>query len=176
MKQQDPPRLVLGHVIRAHGVHGAILLAPYTESSQTILEGHDLFLLPPDNSSLPPFPIESLKGKEANQGLILKIKNINSRETAAEFKGFRLAILRKNLPDLTSDEVYLADLIGLMVQTLDGQNIGAVENFMETPAIILSIRTPDGREVLVPYAFVCEYNLPMGFLTIDPPEGLLELF
>ncbi len=176
MQQQQPPMLVLGHVIRAHGVHGAILLAPYTETSQSILEGQGLFLLPPDNSSLPPFPIESLKGKEVNQGLILKIKNINSREAAAEFKGFRLAIRRDNLPALTNDEIYLADLIGLTVQTLSGQTIGVVENFMETPAIILSIRSPEDREILVPYAFVCEYNLPAGFLSIDPPEGLLELF
>jgi 16S rRNA processing protein RimM len=42
---------------------------------------------------------------------------------------------------------------------------------------VLVIKSADGREVMVPFVkpLVPDVDLPGGFLTIDPPEGLLNL-
>lgn len=180
MTQSDfsSPLITLGHISRAHGVHGAMVITPYGDDLQLILNGRNLVMVSPDG--LRTRPIEALKGKEAAQGLIVKIKDVTSREEAALLKGWSVAISREALPEAGDDEVYWADLIGLTVVTAMGYNVGRVVNLMEAGAgllLVLESDDPPGRERLIPYheSLVVEVDLPGGRLVIDPPPGLLEL-
>lgn len=169
--------VVLGHISRPHGVHGALVVTPYTDDPDLILSGRHLELLSSDG--LTRRPVESLKGKAAAQGLIVKLKNVTSREAAAELKGWRLGLAREYLPEVPDDEVYLADLVGLSVFTTDGNSLlGRVAHLMEAGAgLILVIETADGREVLLPFQeeFIVELKVTEGRLVMDPPAGLLDL-
>jgi len=167
--------IVLGHISRPHGVHGALVLTPYTDNPDLILDGGQLELLSPDG--LTRRPVGSLKGKIAAQGLIVKIKTVTSREAAAELKGWRLGLNRADLPATEDDEVYLADLVGLTVFTETGL-LGRVTNLMEAGAgPLLVIEAEDGREVLLPFQeeFIVELDVPAGRLVMAPPPGLLDL-
>ena len=171
-------QVILGHVSRAHGVHGALVVTPYGDDPELILTGRNLFLLSPDG--LEKRSVEYFKGKIATQGLIVKIKNITTRDAAAALQGWRVAIDRANLPEPAEDEVYLADLIGLTVVTGDGQTVGPVANLIEAGGgLILVVIPPDqpGREILIPYQaeFVVDIDLQGQRLIMDPPPGLLDL-
>ena len=173
-----PGFIVLGHVTRPHGVHGAVIIAPYTENHQSILDGRGLELLSPDGEVR--LPVTSLKGKAAAQGLIVKIKNFSTREAAQAFQGWRVGLDRSLLPAAEDDEVYWADLIGLDLFTPDGTRFGRVTNLMEAGAgLILAAESADGpkRELLVPFQdqFVVEVNLEGRRLIMDIPPELLEL-
>lgn len=181
MSSAPPPvnnPVILGHVARPHGVHGAIIITPYGDNPELILTGRRIFLLSPDG--LERRPVESLKGKEAAQGLIVKIKNITTREAASAFRGWRVALAREHLPEPADDEVYLADLIGLTVLVNNGRPVGRVVNLIEAGGglilVIISSDQPD-KEILVPYQeqFVVEVDLAGGRLVMDLPPGLLEL-
>lgn len=177
--KQDPgEEVVLGHVARPHGVHGALVITPYTDRPELILKGDDLTLCSPDGRASR--PIESLKGKEAAQGLIVKIKNITTREAAAALKGWGLTMAREKLPEPDQEEVYWADLMGLEVKTSGGLYLGQVEHLMDAGAgLILVVMAPGepGQERLIPFQeeFLVELDLEKGRLIIDPPPGLLEL-
>jgi len=177
--EPDPASdVVLGHVTRPHGVHGALVITSYTDKPELILKGESLALCSPDGRTRR--PIESLKGKEATQGLIVKIKNVTTREAAGALKGWRLTMARENLPEPEQEEVYWADLMGLEVKTSDGLYLGRVEHLMEAGAgLILVVMDPDepNRERLIPFQeeFLVELDLEKGRVIIDPPPGLLEL-
>ncbi len=169
--------VILGHIARAHGVHGAVVIVPYTESPERILAGHpELVLLSPDSQSQKPLTV--VKGKEATQGLIVKIKGVTSRDEAALLRGWRVVLPREFLPEPAEDEIYLSDLVGLTTWTVDGTKVGEVTGHLETGAsILLVIVNEDGRETLIPFQdeFVVEVDLEENRLLIDPPPDLLEL-
>lgn len=171
--------VVLGHVVRAHGVHGAVVVQPYTDDPGAILEhGGHLRLLSPDGAALR--PAGTLKGKSAAQGLIVKFGSITTREAAEGLRGWRLGLDRQFLPPAGDDEVYWADLEGLTVLTPEGRTLGRVDGLMEAGAgLLLVVISPEepGRERLLPYheEFVVSLDVAGGRLVYDPPEGLLDL-
>ena len=166
----------LGRVLRPHGVDGAFILSAHTENSAAILKGAGLELWSPGGDKRR--PIEGLTGRPAAQGFIVRIPGVSRREEASTLKGWRLVMPRDLLPPLPEDEVYWADLLGLAVETSQGQVLGRVENLMEAGAgLILVVIDPAGRERLIPFQphVVADLNLPSNRLVIDPPPGLLEL-
>lgn len=173
-----PGFVVLGHITRPHGVHGAVIITPYTDNPDAILEGRNLELLSPDGEVRR--PVGSLKGKAAAQGLIVKFKNITTREAALALKGWRVGLERVFLPEAGEDEVYLTDLIGLDLFTADGKKFGRVTNLMEAGAGLILVAVPDdgtGRELLAPFheSLVVELDLEARRLTLDLPPGLLDI-
>ncbi len=176
--QAPPGFVILGHITRPHGVHGAVIISPYTENYQSILDGQGLELLSPDGEVRR--PITSLKGKPAAQGLIVKIGDVTTREAAQALKGWRLGLDRALLPEAEDDEVYWADLIGLDLFTPDGVRFGRVTNLMEAGAGLILMAAPaDGsnREMLLPFQdqFVVEVDLKGRRLVLDVPPELLDL-
>jgi 16S rRNA processing protein RimM len=81
------------------------------------------------------------------------------------------------LPD-DPDEYYDHQLEGLAVRSVDGLELGVVEQMVHGPAQdLFVIRRPDGGELLLPFIaeFVPEVDLEDGVVLVDPPEGLLSL-
>lgn len=169
--------IALGHIARPHGVHGALIITPYTDEPESILKGRQLKLRSPEGliRSIP-----SLKGKEAAQGLIVKIAGLSDRDEAKKLSGWAIGMDRNDLPPLAEDEVYWADLVGLSVYTVSGEPIGQVARLMDVGAGLLLVIVPPEepeREILIPFneEFVPDVELAAGRLAIDPPQGLLEL-
>lgn len=170
--------IVLGHITRAHGVHGAFVVVAYSEDPQSVLSAGQLELLSPDG--LTRLPVDSLKGKVAAQGLIVKIKGVSTREAAAALKGWRLGLERRYLPEAEEDEVYLADLVGLEVRTPEGLTLGRVLHLMEAGVglilVVARAEEPE-KEILLPFheEFVLDLDMENRRLLFDPPPGLLDL-
>ncbi len=173
----DSAFVPLGHITRPHGVHGAFIIVPYTENPESILLGRNLKLMSPDGAIR---PISSLKGKEAAQGLIVKIFGVKNRDEAKKLSGWSVGVFRGDLPGLEEDELYWADLLELAVYTKEGETIGRVARLLDAGAgLLLAIVPPDDpeREILLPFneEFVVSVDLPEGRLVMDPPPGLLDL-
>jgi 16S rRNA processing protein RimM len=90
----------------------------------------------------------------------------------------------KGLVDLPEGSYYIFELVGLRVVTLAGRALGTVRDIVETGGTpLLAVRPDpgvgDGREeILLPVArSICRIiDTRSGVITIDPPEGLLELY
>lgn len=75
------------------------------------------------------------------------------------------------------DEFRDGDLVGLSVRTVDGTPVGTVDDVLHSGQDVLVIKSADGREVMVPFVkpLVPDVDIPGGTLTINPPDGLLDL-
>jgi 16S rRNA processing protein RimM len=121
-----PKLILLGRVAGAFGVKGDVRITAYTADPLALLTYKTL--LREDGS--PALTLSS--GRAAKGGLIARAKEVETREQAEALRGLKLFFPREALPEPEEDEFYYADLLGLSVETPDGEPIGkvkAVQNF-----------------------------------------------
>lgn len=117
--------------------------------------------------------------RPAKTVVVVRFKEIASREAAEAATGTELFIDRSALPDdLDDDEFYHADLIGLAVRDETGSSIGkvaAIQNF--GGGDIVEVALAGRRTVMIPFtlAAIPEISVRDGFIRIDSAgAGLVE--
>lgn len=117
--------------------------------------------------------------RPAKTVVVVRFKEIASREAAEAVTGTELFIDRSALPDdLDDDEFYHADLIGLAVRDKTGSSIGkvaAIQNF--GGGDIVEVALAGRRTVMIPFtlAAIPEISVRDGFIRIDSAgAGLVE--
>lgn len=115
--------------------------------------------------------------------VVLKLRGVDSAAAAAVFEGLDILMPCKGLVDLPEGAHYIFELVGMRVRTRSGIDLGTVRSVVATGGAPLLVIVRGGgdaegrKEVLVPAArSICtEIDKATGCITIDPPEGLLEL-
>lgn len=117
--------------------------------------------------------------------VVLKLRGVESADQAGKVIGRDIFLPCKGLVDLPEGTYYIFELVGLRVFTPDEREIGAVVGVRETggtPLLVIAPQSVRGaaerEEILVPAArSICRrIDRSAGRITIDPPEGLLELY
>ena len=170
--------LVAGRVVKAHGITGELVVDVRTDDpEQRFAPGTRLRLKPRGPDEAREVQVESARPHGAR--MLVRLSGVNDRDTADALRGSLFIVDSADLPPIDDpDEFYDHQLEGLTVRTVDGTQIGTVTEVLHTGAgELLSVRTPDGAEVLVPFvsAMVTSVSLDEGIVEIDPPDGLLDL-
>ncbi len=176
--------VVVGKVIKAHGIKGEIKVFPNSGHPEDFKFYKEVRLC--DTSSAGHGPDdETCRGgmqaivKSSGQGkiVILALKNVSGRDEAEALRGLEVLVPKEKLPELGADQYYWHELDGLRVRTDEGREIGRVTALMTTAAHHILIVTNKGREYMIPAEkeFVTEVDRQKGIMTITPPPGLLEM-
>ena len=170
--------LVVGRVASAHGITGELVIDVRTdEPDERFAPGNRLWLKPGRGDGGQEVVIESARPHGGR--LLVRLPGVSDRNGADALRGHLFVIDSAQLPPIAEpDEFYDHQLEGLSVRTVDGEQLGSVTEVLHTAAgELLSVRTADGREVLVPFvsAIVKSVSLTDRLVEIDPPEGLLDL-
>ncbi len=168
-------RLVVGRIGKAHGIKGEVTVEVRTDDPDLrFAPGTELVTDPAARG-----PLTVRRNREQGGRLVLSFEGVDDRNAA---EALRNTLLVADIdPDETPDdpdEYYDHQLEGLAVRTLDGVELGVVEQMIHGPAQdLFSIRRPNGGELLLPFIveFVPEIDLDRGVVTADPPAGLLAL-
>jgi len=112
--------ILVARVAGAFGVKGEVRLTAYTADPMALLEYRDL----KRETGAPGLTLTSARPHKG--GVVVHAREVETREQAEALRGLRLYIAREALPALEEDEYYLVDLIGLTVQTSDGESLGVV--------------------------------------------------
>jgi 16S rRNA processing protein RimM len=127
----------------AHGVSGDVRLKLFADSLES-LRRHGRF-----GAGGRLLTLKALR--EGPNGPIARFAEIEDRTGAERLRGVALTVPRASLPPLPEGEVYWHDLIGLVVVSPDGLEVGRVVEVANHGASdILEIERVDGRRVLVP--------------------------
>jgi 16S rRNA processing protein RimM len=164
-------RVLMGLVLGAHGIKGAVRILSYAAEPADIASYGSL----EDESGGRKFSL-TVVGK-ARGAVLAEVEGIGDRDAATALKGTKLYVRRSALPAPAEGEFYWDDLVGLRAELKGGTALGevtAVHDYGGGPS--LEVKREAGASVMVPFTnrVVPVVDLEAGRLVIDPPEGLLD--
>jgi 16S rRNA processing protein RimM len=151
--------LVVGRVVRAHGLRGEVVVDLVTSEASRLDVG--AVLTAGDGRSL-----RVLAARPHQDRWLVSFDGVTDRDTADALRGVEL--LAEPLAD--PDALWVHELIGADVVDTTGAPCGTIASVLANPADDLLELT--GGE-LVPVTFVVGWDDDHR-LVIDPPHGLLE--
>jgi 16S rRNA processing protein RimM len=178
-------QLVIGSVIRAHGVRGEVVVAVTTDEPEDRYVAGSV--LETDPATAGPLTIEGVRVHTSSgvDRLLVAFAGIDDRDAAERLRGVKLLVDADDVePSDDPDEFHDFQLIGLAVHVGEahsaagGERIGEIVRVDHGPgADMLIVARPDGRQTLVPFvtAIVPTVDIAAGRVVITPPEGLLDL-
>jgi len=156
----------IAQVRREFGVHGAMTATPLGGDVDRFTPGLKVQV---ENETT---VLTITKASSGPQGLILSVEEIKTPEDAKKLRNQFLIVSREQRRPLGSDEWFIDDLIGLQVESVNGESIGTVSDVEEQPAHhILVVTTPSGEQ-LIPMvsAFVDSVDIAGGKVLVTPWE------
>jgi 16S rRNA processing protein RimM len=170
--------LVVGRVVKAHGIAGELVVEIRTDDPDTrFAPGSALRGRPSRGGPESRYVVESARDHSGR--LLVRLEGVADRNAADSLRGTVFIVDSEDLPPIEDpDEFYDHQLEGLRVVTTEGRLVGNVGEVLHTAAgELLSVTSETGAEVLVPFvsAIVTSVSLADQTIEIDPPDGLLEL-
>lgn len=170
----EPCYLAVGRVLRPHGIRGELRVAIITDYPERLGQHACFYLASPDSpEAVRCYPVEKLR--RHRKVLLLKLGGCDDRNDADELRGMLVQIPLEKAVPLGEGEYYHFQLIGVRVETEDGEWLGQVVEVLETGANdVYVVRGPQG-EVLLPAVgdVVLELDLELKRMVVHLLSGLL---
>ena len=176
---QNPDALLLvGRVVRAHGVRGEIKVLPETDDAERLRELEAVYIGAGAETAAR-YDVAGTRPQPTKRGLLLvfQLEGVAVREEAEALRGLPVFAREEDLPPLAEDEFFLHDLVGLGVETDAGEPVGVVREVLDLPAHPVCVVAREGKpDALIPAVpeFIVEVDLEAERLVIRPVEGLLD--
>jgi 16S rRNA processing protein RimM len=169
-------QLVVGRILRPHGVHGDLAVEVRTDDPELLLGVGAVLLTEPASAG----PL-TVAGRRWHSGrLLLSFAGVGDRAAADDLRGTLLVVDSADLGDLPDpDEFRDHELIGLSVIATGGEQVGTVSDVLHHGQDLLVVTGAGqraGAEILIPFvsAIVSDVDVSAGLLRVDPPPGLLD--
>lgn len=158
--------VVVGKIVGLYGVRGWVRVMSYTQPRENILRYRHWHLRRGDGWR----PVEVAAGQNHGKGLVVGLRECTDRDQARGLIGLEIAVPRSELPPPAEGEYYWADLVGLRVETIEGQVLGTVDHLIETGANDVLVVHGDDRERLIPFVtdqVIRRVDLAAGLIQVD---------
>ncbi len=171
----NPSYLLLGEVLRPHGIRGELRLRVMTDYPERIAKLKTVFLAEtPEAKKVTPYQVA---GMRMNKDFgILRLREIVDRNQADRLRGLFVLVDLKNAVPLEAGEFYLYQLIGIKVVTGLGETLGTLTEVLETGANdVYIVDSPKYGEILIPVIpeTIVTTDIASGVLIVNLPDGLL---
>lgn len=166
--------LLVGKVIKAHGLKGDIKAKPFADSPEKFINYSRLALIAEDGRMTKLLTVE--KCRHQGKFVILKLETIDTKAEADLLNEMGVLISREELPELEADEFYLDDIAGHVVRLVQSETVlGKIHGFFNNGAQEIMVIHDGENEYLVPLIDEIIVEVSDGMVVIDPPPGLLEM-
>ena len=166
----DQDRICVGAIVGSHGLQGSVKVKSFMVITDDIVAYGPLT----DKHGKRSFKLDLISSNK--KGLVVKISGITDRTASEELRGLELYLSRDLLPDLKEGEFYYSDLVGLMVENMNGEIIGTVSMIDNYGAgEVMEVDLQGGGKVMYKMSLgvVPEIDLKNGRIVVNPP---LEIF
>ena len=168
----------IGRIGKPHGVKGEVL---FHFSDDVFDRAESEYLILEVDGILVPFFMEEYRFRSDETALV-RFCDINTQEQARQLTGCDVYFLRSEVPADEDGELSWAQIIGFTVRNdaadEDAPPVGTITAVDDTTInTLFDIKTPDGRDVLVPASdyLITDVDTEARTITMIIPEGLLEL-
>lgn len=164
--------LQVGVITQTHGIRGEVKVFPTTDDASRFRELKEVVL----DTGKEMLCMEIERVKFFKQFVIVKFHGFDDINEVERFRRCSLLVSRENAVPLEEDEYYIADMIGLEVETEDGKKFGVLKDVIETGANdVYVVDSVSHGEVLIPAIKECirKVDIEEGRMMIRLMDGLI---
>lgn len=166
--------IAIGRITRSHGVHGDAKVTPFFDDVLEPLTGRTVTIAP-EKKDLSPFTatIESIRG--GGKALVVSFDTLHSPEVVSRIAPALIQTPKNSLPPMPEGRYFFEEIIGLPVESPDGERLGDLTDFFPAgEKDVWVITKPDGGEILTPCTpdTLKEIDLAKGLIVMNPLEDL----
>ena len=171
-----PPQddlVAIGRIVKTFGVRGEVKVLSLTDVPGRFETLTQVLLEAPSGETL---PAAVTSRREDRDGFVLGFDALSTPEAAAVFRGGYVKIRRMQSPSLPEGQFFEYDLLGMTVRDEGGEDLGRVEDIMDTAATHVFVVRKDGRERLIPATrkAVAAVDVPGRTMTVRRGESWLD--
>lgn len=165
---------VVGTIARPHGIRGQVFVNSDTDfPEQRFRSGATLYVR--RGGRIEPVTVSTFRMQQARP--VIGLDGVTDMEAARELAGLEFRVPLDALVTLPDGMFYHHDLVGCLVVTTTGLEVGTVSGVEGDAANTRLVVKADGGDVLIPLVLsICtEIDPKARRIVIAPPEGLIEL-
>ncbi len=165
-----PRFLVIGQVIKPHGIRGEVVVDTHTDNPERFSWLHSVYI---GRTNPKQVVVEGVRYHKSR--VLLKLAGYDSRQDAEILRSKWLLVAEEEAIPLEAGEYYLHQIIGMEVFSEDGTHLGQVTGLLETKANNVFIVDGPLGEVLLPDIedVVIEVDIEQGRLLVHLLDGLI---
>jgi 16S rRNA processing protein RimM len=176
--QPGPQFLILARVLRPHGIRGDLSVKVMTQFPERLSSLEYVYVAKDADRPRKQTKQRVTWARPAkNDQWLMHFDGVNDRDAADLFRDQYVLVSLADAVPLEDDEIYLFQVIGLDVQTAEGESLGRVVDIIETGAndVYVVQGGPHG-EVLIPAisGVILDTDVQAGILKVQLPPGLLS--
>jgi len=166
----------VGKIVNTQGIKGEVRVISKTDFPEKRYKaGNVLYLFMPNSKT----PIElTVKSHRTHKNFeLLTFEGLNNINDVEKFKEGILKVPESQQDELEADEFYYHEIIGCLVATTRGDEIGKVTEILSPGANdVWVVKGKDGKDLLIPYIHdvVKKVDVKEKVILIEPMEGLLS--
>jgi 16S rRNA processing protein RimM len=167
--EHPPEDLVVGRIIRPHGIRGMLLVEAFTEVIHSLKPTNEILI----GSDKVPVVVREFRPHRAR--FLLAIDGCDDRDAAERWRGEDIFMRFDDVDPLPDGVYYHWQILGLGVVTEEGEVLGTVERILETGANdVYVVRSETGEELLVPAieTVILRIDLQEARITVHLIPGL----
>lgn len=163
--------LQVGVITSTHGIRGEVKVFPTTDDPARFRKLKNVIL---DNGK-EHRELEITSVKFFKNQVILKFKDIDNINDVEKYKKAPLFVTREDAVPLEKNEYFIADLIGLDVVSDEGEQLGVLDDVLQTGANdVYVVKKAGVNDLLIPAIKECikEIDLDKNTATVHLLDGL----
>lgn len=171
--QSNPPETVLvGRVVRAHGLRGDVLVEVLSDVGTRFEPGARVLVC--HGSGLE--ELEILRSRPYKDHLRVCFAGLQDRTAAEGLRGAELVVERKDVPMAPEGSFYYFELMECSCHDVHAGDLGEVVGIVEDGGGLLLEVARAERRLLVPFvrSFVIAVDIGARRIELDLPPGLIE--
>lgn len=154
----------VGVISTTHGIAGEVKVFPTTDDMNRFKKLKEVILDTGKETQL----LHIQQVRFFKNMVIVKFKEVQSINDVERLRGKSLYVTRENAVKLQKDEYFIADMIGIQVVSDEGEDLGILQDVMQTGANDVYVVEKDGEELLIPAIKDC-------ILSVNVEEGKMEV-
>lgn len=168
MKLSQPEYVTIGQILAPWGIKGKLKVEVTTDFRQQRFSPSSKVYI-----NRQPMTIDSAEWRQGKA--IIKLSSIDSIEEAQKLRGQPIEIHHSQLQPLPEGQYYYFQLIGLEIQTTQGELLGNITEILTAKSNDIYVVSSNRGEILIPAIedVIKSIDLNKGRIIIEPIDGLI---
>jgi len=169
-----PDRVLVGILVRPHGVRGEAVVAPRSERAERFAPGSELWLVTPNGAAT---RVRLATSRPYRDGWLVTFDGISERERLESLRGAALEVGRDEVDSPPDGRFWLFDLVGCRCHDRSEGELGEVVDVVEDGGgWLIVVARAGGGHLALPFVetFLVAIDMAAKRLDWELPVGLIE--